>query len=130
MLVYHFLDSHYGLENIGNRHLKISRIMELNDPFEFLSVDLTDRECRRALKKTKKELSKTKGILCFSKTWKNPVLWGHYADKHKGICLGFEVDNSILGKVNYVDSRPPCPDVFDDNFMKRLLFTIVLSLGV
>jgi len=97
--------------------------MELNDPFEFLGVDLSDREFRKALKKTKADISKTKGILCFSKTWRNPVLWGHYADKHKGICLGFEVPRSVLGKVKYVDSRPSRPDVLDEAFMKRLLFT-------
>jgi len=123
MLVYHFLNAHYGLEDLRNRRLKIARIMELNDPFEFLGVDLSDREFRKALKETKAELSKTNGLLCFSKTWTNPVLWGHYADKHRGICLGFEAPSSNLGKVNYVDLRPPRPDVLDEAFMKRLLFT-------
>ena len=123
MLVYHFLNAHYGLDDLRNRRLKISRIMELNDPFEFLGVDLSDRQFRRALREMKAELSKTNGILCFSKTWTNPVLWGHYSDKHRGICLGFDVPSSILGKVQYVDSRPPLPDVLDEAFMKRLLFT-------
>lgn len=97
--------------------------MELNDPFEFLGVDLSDRQFRRALRETKAELSTTKGILCFSKTWTNPVLWGHYADKHRGICLGFEVPSSVLNKVEYVDSRLPRPDVHDEAFMKKLLLT-------
>lgn len=87
MFVYHFLNSHYGLEDIRERRLKISRIMELNDPFEFLGVDLSDRQFRKAMKKTKAQLSKTKGLLCFCKTWRNPLLWGHYADKRRGICL-------------------------------------------
>ncbi|MCI0427560.1 MAG: DUF2971 domain-containing protein [Nitrospiraceae bacterium] len=123
MLVYHFVNAHYGLDDLRNRRLKIARIMELNDPFEFLGVDLSDREFRRALRETKAELSTTKGILCFSKTWSNPVLWGHYADKHRGVCLGFEVPSSVLGKVEYVDSRLPRPDVLDEAFMKKLLFT-------
>ena len=123
MLVYYFLNSQYGIENIRNRRLKISRIMELNDLFEFLGVDLRDLNFRKILKETKKKLSKTKGVLCFSKTWKTPVLWAHYADKHKGICLGFEVNNSILGKVDYVHTRPPRPDELDESFMMRLLFT-------
>ena len=55
--------------------------MELNDPFEFLGAELSDRNFRKAIKKTKKDLSKTKGILCFSKNWKNPVQWSHYTDK-------------------------------------------------
>ena len=48
---------------------------------------------------------------------------GHYADKHKGLCLGFEVPTSVLGKINYLDSRLPIPSELDEKFMKRILFT-------
>ena len=88
MRVYHFINDKYGLKDLAERHLKIARIMEINDPFEFLGVDLSDRDFRRAMKETKEDLSKSNGLLCFSKNWKNPVLWGHYADKHRGIALG------------------------------------------
>lgn len=123
MLVYHFVNDHYGLEDLRSRRLKISRIAELNDPFEFLGVDLSDRDFRKALKKTKADISETKGILCFSKGWRNPLLWGHYADKHKGICLGFEVSDSDIKKVDYIETRPPPPDVLSEAFVMGLLFT-------
>jgi hypothetical protein len=123
MRLYHFLNAKYGLEGIRNRRIKISRIMELNDPFEFLGADISDREFRKALKKTKSDMSKTKGILCFSKTWKNPLLWSHYADKHKGVCLGFDVSNEIIEKVDYLSERFPVPQVLDDAFMKKILFS-------
>jgi len=123
MLVYHFINAHFGLEALKQRRLKIARIMELNDPFEFLAVDLSDREFRKVIKATKADLSITKGILCFCKTWTHPILWSHYADKHKGICLGFEVSRSVLEKVDYVDCRFLRPDILDEAFMKRLLFT-------
>ena len=123
MMVYHYINAQYGLEGIRKRRLKIARIMELNDPFEFLGVNLKDRKFRKAIRETKQKLSKSKGILCFSKTWKNPVLWSHYADKHKGLCLGFEVDNKLLGKVDYVDTRLPVPPQLNDEFMRKLLFT-------
>lgn len=123
MLTYHFLNARYGLEDLRERRLKISRIMDLNDPFEFLGANLSDRRFRWALKKTKQELSEEHGVLCFSKSWRNPVLWGHYADRHKGLCLGFEIPRAILSKVRYVDSRWPVPGELDLQFMKRLLFT-------
>ena len=123
MLVYHFLNSYYGLKDIRERRLRISRLMELNDPFEFLGVDLSDREFRKAMKETKAQLSKSKGLLCFSKTWTNPLLWGHYADKHRGICLGFEVSSDFLGKVDYVKERLSKPDILNEEFMKKVLFT-------
>ena len=96
--------------------------MELNDPFEFLGIKLSDRGFRQALMETKRQLSETKGLLCFSKTWKNPVLWGHYADRHRGLCLGFDVPKTFE-KINYVRLRLPIPDVIDEAFIKRLLWT-------
>lgn len=123
MLVYHFLNAQYALEDIKLRRLRISRLTELNDPFEFLSADLSDRKVRRALMKAKEKLSESKGVLCFSASWRNPVLWAHYANKHKGLCLGLEVHDSVLGKIQYQDERFPIPDNIDEEFMKKLLFT-------
>jgi hypothetical protein len=123
MRVYHFLNQAFGLKDLRERRLKIARIMELNDPFEFLGVDLSDRDFRKAMKATKKELSKTKGILCFSKNWNNPVQWGHYADKHKGLCLGFDVPDHRLSKVDYVEERLAHNGKIDESLMLKFLAT-------
>ncbi len=109
MILYHFLNTEYGLEAIKNRRLKISRIMELNDPFEFLGAKIHKQDSRVALNKMKESIAKKNGILSFSKTWQNPVLWGHYADKNKGICLGFDVTKNYPIKINYVVSRLKIP---------------------
>ncbi|MBL7103181.1 MAG: DUF2971 domain-containing protein [Bacteroidales bacterium] len=29
------------------------------------------------------------GILSLSAKWDNILIWGHYAEKHKGFCIGF-----------------------------------------
>lgn len=121
--LYHFIGQEYGLAALRRRRLKISRLHELNDPFEFLGADLSDRHHRQALRKTKDKLSKSKGLLCFSKTWKNPVLWGHYADKHRGLCLGFSIPETHARQVAYVNSRFSWPEVVDEQFMQQLLFT-------
>ena len=44
------------------------------------------------------------GLLCFSKSWSNPVLWGHYAERHAGICMGFDVSEDHLREVIYEES--------------------------
>ena len=98
-------------------------MVDLNDPFEFLGVDLANRPFREALRKTKRELSDEYGLLCFSKSWRNPVLWSHYADRHRGLCLGFQVPKGFLDKVLYVNERWPVPAAPDIEFMKRVLFT-------
>ena len=120
MILYRFLTACYGLDSIRNRKLKLARINELNDPFEFISVELSNQRLRTALLKVKNKISETTGILCFSATWKNPVLWGHYAEKHTGICLGFEVPEGLCNKINYVDSRLKFPYGFDQPSAQKL----------
>jgi len=97
--------------------------MELNDPFEFLGVELSNKNLRYAMNSTKEELSKTKGLLCFNRVWKNPLHWAHYSDSHKGICMGFEIPLKNLTKVNYVDNRIPCSGDFDLKLMNQCLIT-------
>lgn len=36
------------------------------------------------------------GVLCFSKKCDNILMWSHYADKHKGIVLGFDTSKEPL----------------------------------
>jgi hypothetical protein len=50
------------------------------------------------------------GILCFSRKWSNSLLWSHYADKHRGIAIGFDVpDNDLYSPVKYRRTRLPPP---------------------
>jgi len=105
MKLYYLTPADYAVSNIALRRLKISRISDLNDPFELLAAELTDKDFRRAIKNWKQELNKTKGLLCFSESWRNPVLWGHYGDRHRGICLGFDVPENDTMPVNYSKSR-------------------------
>lgn len=123
MRVYHFLNKEFGLKNLRERRLKIARIMELNDPFEFLGADLSDHDKRNALRQTKAQMSVGHGLLCFSRSWHNPVLWGHYADKHRGMCLGFDIPTDLLRQICYVKSRLTWPKIVDENFVQKLLFT-------
>lgn len=112
MRVYHFLNTKWGLEALKKRCLKVSRIDELNDPFELLSPELSNETFRAALPKVKKAISDLHGIHCFSKHWTNPVLWSHYADKHRGICIGFEIPDQLLMDVIYTSKRTNSNGVF------------------
>jgi hypothetical protein len=106
MRVYHFSKAVHGLEAIRKRRLKIARISELNDPFEFLQVASTNPRTRARYQYVKRALSEYLGLLCFSENWSNPVQWSHYAEGHSGICLGFSVRRSAeMRKVRYVKNR-------------------------
>lgn len=123
MRVYHFINEEFGLKDIRERKLKISRIMELNDPFELLSPDLKDKEFRGYIKEVKESIARNFGIVCFSGNWNNPVQWSHYADKHKGLCLGFDIDPIHLKKVDYRQGRIQHDNRMTEDFVFRILQT-------
>jgi hypothetical protein len=86
--------------------LKIATFEDLNDPFDLRPFGSSDKKIRDALDRSSSTLSKNRGILCFSSKWSNPVLWSHYADRHRGVALGFDVDNETLAEVSYRPDRP------------------------
>ena len=105
MRVYHFINTQYGLQVLLERRLKIARVHELNDPFEFMGIDVSEDTLREAMESVKDQYNETWGILCFSNRWDSPVQWAHYADGHRGLCLGFDIPDEHLTKVTYVDKR-------------------------
>lgn len=114
MRLYHFTNQKYGLRAIKDRRLKIARINELNDPFEFLGWNIQNRATRARMQKWKLERNNEIGILCFSSKWTNPLLWGHYADKHRGVAIGFDVpDIDMLKPVRYCRKRLTPPADFN-----------------
>jgi len=107
MRLYQFIGDRHGLEAIGLRRLKISRLDRLNDPFEMLAGTQSDPMTRLAMRTLRNALARHLGLLCFSRDWRNPVMWGHYAESHRGLCLGFDVDDHIAMPVEYVPRRLP-----------------------
>src|SRR5690606_13160087 len=104
MQLFNLSSAEYAISNIALRRIKISRIGDLNDPFELLPFNIHDKRLRDAARKTRDQIDATRGVLCFSKHWSNPVLWSHYADKHRGIALGFEVEDRYAIPVSYQSS--------------------------
>lgn len=104
MRVYNLTREKWALYNLRNRRIKISTIEDLNDPYELQGLQLINKEYRVAFRRMKQQLHKNRGVLCFSRSWKNPVLWSHYGDKHRGICLGFDVPDHMLEPIRYVEA--------------------------
>lgn len=121
--VYHFLRGDKALDDLRRRHIKLSEIDKLNDPFELWCVAQTDPAVRTALRKYKTQMTRQFGMLCFCPHWQNPVLWSHYADKHAGICLGFDVPQDTLKPVRYTAVRPPLQAPPTKDSADRLLYT-------
>jgi hypothetical protein len=116
MRAYKFLNQKYGLKSLDERRLRRTRINELNDPFELRPYDLTNPSHRWAFLSTRHNLAQRFGLLCFSADWSDPVIWAHYSDKHRGLCLGFEippeVEKAQTRKVDYISAPLPFPADF------------------
>jgi hypothetical protein len=52
-------------------------------------------------------------MLCFSRTSSNILMWSHYGDNHKGICLGFDVPDEFARDVRYVSSIQEVASLID-----------------
>lgn len=69
------------IDCLVNRTAWYSESSAFNDPFDGgLISDPTVREAVESIF----------GILSLSKDHLNPIMWSHYADSHRGICLEFE----------------------------------------
>ena len=65
------------------------------------------------------------GLLCFTEQWNDILQWSHYADRHRGVCLGFDVtgEPGKFGKVDYVTEKFQTPQRPDQNYMWRCIST-------
>jgi hypothetical protein len=103
---FHFMKTQYALEALRRSRLKVALIHKLNDPFDLLgavSVEAAHNEKFRSFKE--ENVAKNYGILCFSKSMEDPVMWSHYTDCHRGIALEFEISDEDIIEVNYVKER-------------------------
>ena len=127
--VYYLTSAAYAVNNIAMRRLKLSRLGDLNDPYEGLVAKWHRVALRDRVQRIRDDYDKATGLLCFSSDWTSPVLWSHYGDKHRGVCLGFDVLRSAAKSITYQAERlsltlselenPKQPD----DLQTKLLFT-------
>lgn len=106
MRVYYMTSIEVALKYILlEQRMKVSMFKDLNDPFELGCHDSGDRNVRVRSKAFIQTANEKFGLVCFSDNWKSPVMWAHYANKHEGVCLGFDVHEDYIGYVQYIKSR-------------------------
>lgn len=135
MRVYHMTSHEVATKYIlPERRMKLSLFDGLNDPFELQPYSLSDKELRKIGRALTSHLASKSGLMCFSDNWRSPVMWAHYADKHRGMCLGFDVpheeENRLISPVQYNIERlqfalDRTKDMYgiDGDFIRALMFT-------
>src|SRR5262249_15201380 len=105
MRLYHFLAEKYALDDLKRKRLKLSRLADMNDPFELLGAALKTKRLRTAFSGYHADMDQRYGALCFCPTWTDPVVWSHYADRHRGMCFGFDVPKRMALPISYNAER-------------------------
>lgn len=85
---------------------------------------VVEAECHLLTCAIQEELLKryNRGVCCFSSTYDNPLLWSHYGDEHKGICIGYGVNRNPkpkLHKVIYGGNRTVKTSLIADAIIKE-----------
>jgi len=126
--------SEHLIENISKNQIYFNVVNKVNDPYEgifnfnvkseletdfiklFYSYNYDEEIFKEhSFETIKREIIfnnvnvflKGVGISCFSETNRSLVMWGNYADKHQGICIGYDSSFGVFKqaeKVQYLDS--------------------------
>ncbi len=102
MLYKYFAYNENSLSCLLNYEVWASKPTEFNDPFDsLLTIEFNDKK----IEKEFKDYTQSKAVSCFSKKMDSILMWSHYAESHKGFCIGIdspELENSdLLSYVNY-----------------------------
>jgi len=87
------------IKKISNIDIKNNSINYLNKLLMNKEININDIEMLKSKKeKLFRNLAKKVGVVSFSSENDSLLLWSHYADSHRGICIEFDRnENNILG---------------------------------
>ena len=124
--LYRYFPARYGVAAIENRELRVGRLAELNDPFEFMpgishiAPNAPRNILDQALNFLVEHWKDSMGIISFASQIKDPVIWSHYAESHRGIALAFDFEkDDFLWEMDYPEMRPVIELGVFDNLEKK-----------
>ena len=115
---------------LPEQRIRLSTFDTVNDPFELLGIRQEGKKARRHFDRLYKHWASLYGFISFTDNWKSPLMWGHYARNHTGVCLGLDVPENRVWKVDYHKDRldsllssSPNNMAFDDEVFKKIVTT-------
>ena len=92
--LYKYMSSKHLEETLLNSRLYMDDGSHFNDPFELNVIK-------------NKEVTHIDGlhILCLTNSFQKKLMWSHYSDSHKGVCLTIKVPLSIVYPICYSSKR-------------------------
>jgi hypothetical protein len=96
---------------LETKHFWCSQFTELNDPMEGVFYIRKENDHITYIRKNEYRLCSFSG----SEAFKNPAMWGYYANGFKGVAIEIEVDKSNVKKIGYVKNST------NDNEIENIL---------
>jgi hypothetical protein len=132
-------DCNFHISAEGNNIAHTTKLRELNPDLSEAELDIRARgdlqannirKREKIIHKDIRQINKGVGIFSISAKRDNLLMWSHYSDCHRGICLEFKViDGKLFGcdlsKVSYQEQYPDL-SIYDDldlEWTKRYLTT-------
>jgi hypothetical protein len=144
------------LRNLKNQTIYVGAPRNFNDPYDCaigaLLSDLTDQGLERLLKgqrvnapdadlkdMVKNEAKKTvqeiterflneRGVACFTESPDNLLMWSHYADGGRGMCLGFSTTEALFQKARKVTYSGSIPLIDLESIMFENQYDKIIEL--
>ncbi|MEN2283282.1 DUF2971 domain-containing protein [Algoriphagus sp. SE2] len=142
----------YSLSSLESKKYWSAKPTTFNDPFEFKLRtpseedintikglkeirdlnphlnQLTDFEMVSMAKQWIQKTIEAFGVVCFTETNDNLLMWSHYSSYHYGMCLGFEIEDTNSAGIYKVDYSQNYPDLDFGNLwhkdgMMKILWT-------
>lgn len=91
------------LPSILETGIRSSALESVNDPYEISAIKIYPNTKELIQLKDYPQIF-NKRFICLSGSYNNSLMWAHYADKHKGVCLGIDIKDDDVCKVTYSES--------------------------
>lgn len=94
-------------EILDNHRLYLSNGKNFNDPFEITVTDKKNHKIRHI---------EGLHILSLTNSFRNKLIWSHYTDSHKGVCLTVKVPNKLVYPICYSTKR-----IYEDSDIDNII---------
>ncbi len=142
--LFKYSKSEYVKTTLENTTLRFNKLKNYNDVYEteYNLLNVFERngkeqsystKINRKIHKLIEEYLERIRVCCFSETYKNNLMWAHYADNHEGVCYCFsynfyfyEIFRTKLrvGNVNYSKDVPQVK-VFENQTTEEVLHYLI-----
>lgn len=110
--LYKYVPLKYVVDILNHHRLYLSDGTNFNDPFE---ITVTNRK-----KHTTRHIEGLH-ILSLTNSHQNKLMWSHYTDSHKGVCLTVKVPNHLVYPICYSTKR-----IYEDSDIDSIISSNII----